>query len=251
MGILRSEISAGVKVRFELAAGVHNLASELNFDDSVLASEVSIVGDEGAVILLPLTSVRRQLSNSDDVLGAAIRLSKPLTIQLQGVALLGSASAFGVAAVVVECGQFTMHNCTVRNVQGTRALHANGGSSTILSSLFEANLAGAIVATAGGRLHIGSSALVNNSAAKGGALAVKGNLTEVALVATLIARNSAKEQGGGLHVAEGNVVLANNTLLEKNTAPDGAAMHLSGGTTACKRTPFEHSRGSRGPSFIS
>ena len=235
-----------------MAAGVHNLASELNFDDSVLASEVSIVGDEGAVILLPLTSVRRQLSNSGQpfVLGAAIRLSKPLTIQLQGVALLGSASAFGVAAVVVECGQFTMHNCTVRDVQGVRALHANGGSSTILSSLFEANLAGAIVATAGGRLHIGSSALVNNSAAKGGALAVKGNLTEVTLVATLIARNSAKEQGGGLHVAEGNVVLANNTLLEKNTAPDGAAMHLSGGTTACKRTPFEHSRGSRGPSFI-
>ena len=248
MGILRSEIPAGVKVRFELATGVHNLTSEMHFDESVLASEVSIVGDEGAVILLPLPSVRRQLSNSDNVLGAAIRLSKPLTIQLEGVAFQGGAPAFGIAAVVVESGQFAMHNCTVRDVQGTRALHANGGSSTILSSLFEANLAGAIVAAAGGRLYVGSSALVNNSAAKGGALAVTGNLTQVALVATLIARNSAKEQGGGLHVAEGNVILANNTLLEKNTAPDGAAMHLSGGTTACKRTPFEHARG---PSFIS
>ena len=83
---------------------------------------------------------------------------------------------------------------------------------------------------------------MNNSAATGGALAVTGNLTEVALVATRIARNFAKVRGGGLHVTSGNVVLANSTLLEKNTAPDGAALHLSGGTTACELPPFEHKR---------
>ena len=238
MDIVRSETIAGKIVQFELSTGVHELSLPMNFDDSVRASEVSIVGDEGAVIRLPLASERRQLS--DGAIRAAIVLSTQLLIQ--GVAFQGGASSFGVAAVVVESGELAMHNCTVRGVQGTRALHANGGSSTILSSLFEANLAGAIIAASGGRLYIGSSALVNNSAANGGALAVTGNLTEVALVATRIARNSAKVRGGGLHVTSGNVVLANLTLLERNTAPDGAALHLSGGTTACQLPPFEHKR---------
>ena len=238
MDIVRNETTAGTMVRFELSTGVHELSLPMNFDDLVQASEVSIVGDEGAVIRLPLASARRQLS--DDAIPAAIVLSRQLLIQ--GVAFQGGSSSFGVAAVVVESGDLAMHNCTVRGVQGTRALHANGGSSTILSSLFEANLAGAIVAASGGRLYIGSSALVNNSAANGGALAVTGNLTEVALVATRIARNSAKVRGGGLHVTSGNVVLANSTMLEKNTAPDGAALHLSGGTTACELPPFKHKR---------
>ena len=240
MDKLRNETVAGTKVRFELSAVVHELSAPMHIDGSVWASEVSIVGDEGAVIRLPLASERRQLSAFNGTVRAAVVLSTQLLIQLHGVAFQGGASTFGVAAVVVESGEFVMHNCTVRNVQGSRAFHANGGSSTILSSLFEANLAGAIVAASGGKLFIGSSALVNNSAENGGALAVTGNLTEVALVATRIARNSAKVRGGGLFVSSGNVILANSTLLEKNSAPDGAALHLSGGTTACELSPFEY-----------
>ena len=233
MDIVRNETSAGQMVRFELSTGVHNLTDVLHFDGSVLASEVSIIGDKGAVIRLPLASERRQLSTYNGAIPAAIVLSTQLLIQLQDVTFQSGASSFGIAAVVVESGELVMHNCTVRGVQGTRALHANGGSSTIISSLFEANLAGAIVAASGGKLFIGSSALVNNSAANGGALAVTGDSTEVAVVATRIARNSAKVRGGGVWVAAGNVVLANSTLLEKNMAPDGAALHLSGGSTVC------------------
>ena len=238
MGVARSDEVAGNMVQFVVSAGVHALTEPMYFDGTVQASEVSIIGDEGAVIRLPLASERRRLTTQTGTIRAAIVvLSAKLQIQLQGVTFQGGASSFGVAAVVVESGELEMRNCTVRDVQGTRALHANGGASKILNSLFEANLAGAIVAASGSKLFIGSSALVNNSAAIGGALKVTGNLTEVAVVATHIARNSAEVRGGGLHVASGSVVLANSTLLEKNTAPEGAALHLAGGTTVCKRPP--------------
>ena len=234
MGVTRSEDAAGKVVQFVLSAGVHALTEPMYFDNTVQASEVSIAGEDSAVIRLPLASERRRLTTHTGTIRAAIVvLSAKLQIQLQGVTFQGGAPSFGVAAVVVESGELEMRNCTVRDVQGTRALHANGGASTILSSLFEANLAGAIVAASGSKLFIGSSALVNNSAAIGGALEVTGNLTEVAVVATHIARNSAKVRGGGLHVAAGSVILAHGTLLEQNEAPEGKgkAMHLSGGTT--------------------
>ena len=51
------------------------------------------------------------------------------------------------------------------------------------------------------------------------------------MVATRIERNSAEVRGGGLHVTAGSVVLANGTTLEKNSAPEGTALHLSGGNT--------------------
>ena len=232
MAIARSESSAGNMVKFKLAAGMHALTEPLRFDDSVLASEISIVGEPGAVIRLPLVSERRRrLSTYNGTNRAAILLSTRLLVQLKDVTFQGSASSFGVAAVVVESGELEMRNCTVRDVQGTRALHARGGTSTILSSLFEANLAGAIVADSGSKLFIGGSALVSNSAANGGALAVTGDQTEVTVVATRIERNSAEVRGGGLYVSAGRVILARGSLVEKNAAPDGAAMYLSGGRT--------------------
>ena len=231
MDKVRSEEVDGKMVRFELSAGVHALAGPINFNGSVRASEVSIVGDEGAVIRLPLASERRRLSTYNGPTRAAIVLSTQRLVQLQGVTFRGNASSFGVAAVIVESGELEMSNCTVRGVQGTRALHACGGGATIQSSLFEANLAGAIAATSGSKVLIRDSSLIRNAAGSGGALAVAGSLTEVTVVATHIARNSAQAKGGALHVEDGRVVLALNTLLEHNVAVEGAAMHLSGGST--------------------
>ena len=223
---------SGEMVQFELSAGVHVITEPMLFDDSVLASEVSIVGVEGAVISLPSAAGnRRRMSTYNGTIQAALILSNyNQKVQVQGVVFQGSASSKGTAAVLVESGELIMNNCTVRDVQGTRALHANGGHSTIRSSRFEANLGGAIAATSG-RLFIYDSALVENEAEYGGALAVKGNQTEVTAVATRIERNSATVQGGGLHVADGSVTLANRTVLEENSAPEGAAMQLSGGIT--------------------
>ena len=133
--------------------------------------------------------------------------------------------------MLVEHGELDMRNCTVRDVRGTRALHVSGGNSAVQSSRFEANLGGAVAASSGSRLLISSSFLVGNMVANGGALAVTGNLTEVTVAATRIERNSATLRGGGLHVAAGSVILANHTALEENAAPEGATMHLSGGTT--------------------
>ena len=223
---------SGEMVQFELSAGVHVITEPMLFDDSVLASEVSIVGVEGAVISLPSAAgERRRMSTYNGTIQAALILSNyNQKVQVQGVVFQGSASSKGTAAVLVESGELIMNNCTVRDVQGTRALHANGGHSTIRSSRFVANLGGAIAATSG-RLFIYDSALVENEAEYGGALAVKGNQTEVTAVATRIERNSATLQGGGLHVADGSVTLANRTVLEENSAPEGAAMQLSGGIT--------------------
>ena len=233
MSTVRSEGVAGTMVQFVLSAGVHILTELMHFDGTVLASEVSIVGDDGAVIRLPLASKRRRMSTNNGTIQAAVLLSTQLKVKLQGVTFQGGLSSFGVAAVVVESGELDMHNCTVRGVQGTRALHVSGGVSTIRSSLFEANLGGAIAATSGSKLFVWGTWLVDNVATIGGALAVTGALTEVTVVATRIERNSAEVRGGGLHVAAGSVILAHGTLLEQNEAPEGKgkAMHLSGGTT--------------------
>lgn len=203
----------------------------MHFDGSAGASEVSIVGNEGAVIRLPLASGRRRLSTDNGAIQAAIVLSTQLMIQLEGLTFQGGAASFGVSAVVVESGDLDMSNCTVRGVQGARAIHASGGGATIRSSVFEANLAGAIAATSGSHVLIRDSFLRRNAAENGGALAVTGSLTEVTAVATHIAHNSAKAKGGALHVEDGRVILALNTLLEHNVAIEGAAMHLSGGFT--------------------
>ena len=231
MDVVRSESAAGTKVQFVLSSGVHALTEPMRFDGSVVASEVVIVGDEGAVINLPMVNEQRQLSTTKYLQRAALILSTQ-KIQLQGIVFQGGASSEGVSAVVVEGGEFEMHNCTVRDVQGARALHASGGVSTIRSSRFENNTGGALKASSGSKVLIRDSLLVNNRAVtNGGALAVAGSLTEVTVVATRIERNSAEKQGGGLHVAAGSVVLAHRTVLEQNTAPEGAAVHLSGGRT--------------------
>ena len=228
----------GVAVVISLS-GTHVLDGPMHFDSSVLASEVSIVGAEGAVISLPSAAgERRRMSAYTGTTQAALILGNyNQKVQVKGVVFQGGASSIGTAAVLVESGELIMNNCTVRGVQGTRALHANGGHSTIRNSTFEANQGGAIAATSG-KLFIWDSALVRNGerngamAEYGGALAVKGNQTDVTVVATRIEHNYARLQGGGLHVAEGaRVALAIRTVLEENSAPKGAAMQLSGGIT--------------------
>ena len=233
MNIVRNESMAGTIVQFKLSAGVHNLTDSLRFNGSVVASEVIIIGEKGAVISLPLASERRRMSTHSGAIRAALILSTQQKVQLQGIIFQGGAASEGVAAVVVESGELEMRNCTVRGVQGTRALHTSGGKSIIQSSLFEANLGGAIEASGGSKVFLRDSLLVKNSAANGGALAVTGNLTEVTVVATRIERNSAEVRGGGLWQNAGSVILAHGTLLEHNEAPEGKgkAMHLSGGTT--------------------
>ena len=73
----------------------------------------------------------------------------PSNFAIAEVVVWSRGLSFGVSAVVVESGHLEMSNCTVRGVQGARAINASGGGATIRSSLFKANLAGAIAATSG------------------------------------------------------------------------------------------------------
>ena len=229
MSIARSK--GGTILRFELLEGVHALIEPLHFDDSIMASEISIVGNEGAVISLPAASERRKLSTYNGTTQAAIVLSTQLLVQLQGLTFQGGTSSYGVAAVVVEKGELEMRNCTVHGVQGTRGLRASGGDSTIRSTRFEDNLGGAVAASSGSKMQIWDSVLSGNKAANGGGLAISGDNTLVTVVGTRILRNSAEVRGGGLFVEAGSVILARGTVLEQNMAPQGAEMELSGGVT--------------------
>ena len=212
----------------------------MRFDDTVVASELSFVGDEGSVVRLPVSSDSsalsgRQLAASNGtgpVPEAAFSLNSSLRLNLEGVTLEGGAASYGVAAVVVHRGLLVMRQCAVRGVQGTRALHAIGigGTVEVGGSTFEDNLGGAVVVAAG-KVRIAHSVLVRNTAAEGGAISVTGAATTLHLVGTRIVLNVATGSGGGLHVAGGVVTLDNRTVLEDNSAPEGHTMQLLGGET--------------------
>ena len=105
MSIARNESISGTIVHFKLSAGmVHRLTEPMRFDGSVVASEVIIIGEEGAVISLPLASEWRRMSTHSGAIRAALILSTQQKVQLQGIVFQGGAASEGVAVVVVESG---------------------------------------------------------------------------------------------------------------------------------------------------
>ncbi len=233
MEIARSPSAAGIILRLLLARGTHQPTSPIVFDDSIVASEVSIISDDGAVVRLPSTmpGTRRRLADG----AAAIVLSTALRVDVRGVTFEGGEASHGVSAVVVEAGELTIENCTLRNISGARAaLRATGGTVSISNCTFADNQGGAIEAASGSQMTVVGSELVRNgaSANRGGGIHVSGNATMLTVGGTSFESNSAIDSGGGLYVAGGTVVLANRTLLHGNDAPVRPTMDLAGGETS-------------------
>ena len=116
MDALRSDSLAGLMVRLRLSAGTHTLTNPMSFDESVVASEVTLVGDAGSIISLPAAAVLgRQLEASDGTgsIRAAFSLNSTLKLHLEGMTIQGDAASHGVAAVVVRRGTLVMQQCAV------------------------------------------------------------------------------------------------------------------------------------------
>ena len=232
IAVTRSDANIGTPVRPNLAAGMY--AASVLLDETSVVSELWLSGEPGSVIRLPSpSSPGRQLTAEGEPSAplAALVLRANFAVHLEGLTFEGGADSVGVSAVIVEAGQLTMHNCTLRNVQGARALRVDGGIATVTESRFVANAAGAIAATANTTLVVERTILVGNEADKGGALFVEGARTMVTVATTRLERNTASTAGGAVHVAAGSVMLSNGTLLVDNSAPEGSALHLLGGTT--------------------
>ena len=126
MDALRSDGLAGIMVQLRLSAGTHTLTNPMSFDESVVASEVTLVGDAGSIIRLPAAVVvGRQLKASDGTgtIRAAISLNSTLKLHMEGMIIQGDAASHGVAAVVVTRGTLVMQRCAVPHYPTTSPPH--------------------------------------------------------------------------------------------------------------------------------
>ena len=239
---------AGMIVRLELEAGVYELDHPMAFwphQGSVLggimtASEVIVaaeplnetpLNETAAVVVVQPRSVPRRdrrLQSEQGSLGPSaslLSLSDGI-LTLQGLQLRGTPRTMqGTPAVAVSGGVLTVRNCTLSGHHGAGAVHVSGGDVAIEDSLLANNSnpgdvgsgGGALLAT-GGSVAVRRCNATNNEAAEGGAIRVDGNATRVHVEESHLHSNAARISGGGVHVADGTLVLSSRTLLEKNIA---------------------------------
>eukprot|EP00964_Phaeocystis_antarctica_P044216 scaffold25405_cov53-Phaeocystis_antarctica.AAC.1 len=127
MDALRSDDLAGLMVQLRLSAGTHTLTNPMSFDESVVASEVTLVGDAGSIIRLPAAAVVGRQLEASDVTGtirAAFSLNSTLKLHLEGMTIQGDATSYGVAAVVVHRGLLVMQQCAVPHYLTTSLPHS-------------------------------------------------------------------------------------------------------------------------------
>ena len=208
-------------VQLRLSAGLHTLTSPMNFDESVVASEVTLVGDAGSIISLPAAAVvGRQLEISDgSSIRAAISLNSTLKLHLEGMTIQGDATSHGVAAVVVHHGLLVMQQCAVPNYLTTTSHHHLTTSPphhpTIstppLTLTLTLTLTRCVV-----RGIQGTRAL--QAIGNGGTVEVGGSRFEANL-------------GGAVVAAAGSRVHISHSVLERNTAAEGGAISVAGAAT--------------------
>ena len=109
-----------------------------------------------------------------------------------------------------------------------RALNVHGGYVHMLRSVFAQLEGGAIVVTERGALALDSCELRGNRADDGGAALIVGGSASFAL--SVFESNAASREGGALAVRAGAVILGDGTLFERNRAPTGRSISLTGGT---------------------
>ena len=116
MAFLRSTDASGLMIRFELSNGVHVATEPLRFDESVVASQVIILGSAStSIVLPPAAAARRRVDVVGGVPAAAIILRSELKLKLRGLTLQGGSHADGIGAIVVDGGgELAMQRCTAQ-----------------------------------------------------------------------------------------------------------------------------------------
>lgn len=196
-----------------LAGGSYALPP-LIFDAQTLASEVRLVGEEGAELrLIEGPSRRRLVPTAASSVLFTVRDGAP-PVRLENLRITG--------ALQVDGGSLVISSCTLGRSSATlRALSLSGGEVFVEHTTFCNTTSGGVGVT-GGRLELSDSVLRDNQAETGGALHVTGGNVRVARCR--LENNRATVEGGGLHASGGAVELGNRTLLLGNTAPSGASI---------------------------
>jgi hypothetical protein len=268
MDALRSDSLAGIMVQLRLSAGTHTLTSPMVFDEFVVASEVTLVGDAGSIISLPTAAVvGRQLEISDGTssIRAAFSLNSTLNLHLEGMTIQGGAASHGVAAVVVHRGLLVMQQCAVPNYLTTSPPHhlttspphhlttspphhlttspPHHLSLTLTLTLTRCVVRGVQGTRAlhavgiGGTVEVGGSRFEDNS---GGAVVAAAG-SQVHISHSVLKRNTAAE-GGAISVAGAATTLhLVGTRIALNVATGrGGGLHVAGGVvTLDNRTVLE------------
>ena len=203
----------GEPVAIVVAGAMNALADDVVFDGQTAASEIWLIGEEGASVETGLIRV-----------GPGAPAIHIWSLHLSGT-------------VQVDGGNIEMVNTTLSAGRRHRALEATssaqgaapllrilGGSMRVHRSTVENGLGGAIWLS-GGRLALLDCHLRGNGAARGGALRVDGNGHAI-VEGTFFEDNLATESGGAVHAGGGVIELLNRTLFERNRSPSGKSLHI-------------------------
>jgi hypothetical protein len=203
--------SAGLPVAIQVGQNVASTEPVI-FDSTTAVSEVWIIGNPGAVLLL---SSRHR--------------GKTLLLVRAGAPRVHLRDLHISSPVHVEGGYLSVSRCTFLPSisEAGRMLSQSGGEVTVSDSTFEDATSGAVLLT-GGSLILRGGLLRNNAADQGGAMLVRGGYAAVSQ--TRFEANSALLAGGALRVDGGSVSVSNRTLLTANSAPVGGTIDFASGT---------------------
>ena len=211
--IAARDTHTGLPVRIAVQ-GTHRLDAALVFNGTTAASYIELDGTSGATL---------QASTAAGGILLSIEAGAP-PVRLRGLALDGQLRHTGDAALYVENCSFlatelAAHNRTALYFDGV----LEGGRVEVRETRFEGLPAGALHVL-GGTVLLWDSVLSSNNATRGAAARVSGGL--IAFIRCEIERNTATEAGGALAVSGGLVLLADQTTLRDNVAPNGSLMFL-------------------------
>ena len=216
----------GLPVEIRLESGEHVVdASVSRFDSRSAASEVTLIGAEGAVI------------RASDASSPMLELHEGAPpISFTGLSLIGGVLVNGSSLRLLNCtsagaataGQGHNHRKLQSPSQPTHthaAIRVHAGLAVLERVSLIDHQVGAID-VAGGELQLSECRLLRNRATKGGAIRVRGGSTSIR--DSLFEDNRAGESGGAVHIDAGDVHMSDRTLLRRNDAPRGRSIQLCG-----------------------
>ena len=204
--LLSSPARQGLPLHINVA-GTHHVAP-IVVDANSTASEVWLEGDGSSAEL-----------NAIGTLLLSVQQGAP-PIHIIGFILRGHIHINSSSLV-------ELRNCSLVSQgpsSGRRAMLVSDGTVELRAMLMSSLAAGALE-VAGGFVTIWDSSMTNNTAARGGAVLLRGGGV-LTMYRSLLDDNSALESGGAIAVDGGSLLLANQTALRRNAAPQGRTLFL-------------------------
>jgi predicted outer membrane repeat protein len=139
----------------------------------------------------------------------------------------------GYGGAIEALGKLTISNSTLKNNQGYAIQSSQ--AFTVKDSTIKQNQGGGIAITVNGdNSSILNSTINQNTAGRGGGIAILGN-GAVSILNSTITQNSAAK-GGGIYVSGNAVVDVSDSTFADNSAPQGAEVMMTGSTAQIRAT---------------